>query len=67
MLLKILFIFRWLFAKDYEKNFQNICKTKQVVHVWSKILNKKKVIHAYLVEIIIGFIPKQPLHLPYAN
>jgi hypothetical protein len=30
---------------------------KQVVQAWSKILNKKKVIHAYLVEIIIGFIP----------
>jgi tryptophan-rich sensory protein len=28
-----------------------------VVQAWSKILNKKKAIHAYLVEIIIGFIP----------
>jgi hypothetical protein len=28
-----------------------------VVQAWSKILNKKKTIHAYLVEIIIGFIP----------
>jgi hypothetical protein len=25
--------------------------------MWSKILNKKKTIHAYLIEIIIGFIP----------
>jgi hypothetical protein len=32
-------------------------KTKQVVQAWSKILNKKKAIHANLVEIIIGFIP----------
>jgi hypothetical protein len=36
---------------------KRICKTKQVVKAWSKILNKKKAIHAYLVEIIIGFIP----------
>jgi hypothetical protein len=43
--------------KNLEKNFQNICKTKQVVQAWSKILNKKKAIHAYLIEIIIGFIP----------
>jgi hypothetical protein len=27
------------FAKDFEKNFQNICKQKQVVQAWSKILN----------------------------
>jgi tryptophan-rich sensory protein len=42
--------------KDFEKNFQKLCKTKQVVQAWSKISNKKKAIHAYLVEIIIGFI-----------
>jgi hypothetical protein len=28
-----------------------------VVQAWFKILNKKKAIHAYLVELIIGFIP----------
>jgi hypothetical protein len=38
-----------------------------VVQSWSKILNKKKTIHAYLVEIIYWFNSKQPLHLPYAN
>jgi hypothetical protein len=53
--------------KTLKKNFQNICKTKQVVQAWSKILNKKKIIHAYLVEMIIGFIPSNLLHLPYAN
>ena len=47
----------WLFAKDFENNFQNICKTKQVVQAWSKMSNKKKAIHAYQVEINIGFIP----------
>jgi ribosomal protein S17E len=39
MLLKILFIYFDYFAKDFEKNFQNICKTKQVVQAVSKILN----------------------------
>jgi hypothetical protein len=43
--------------KDFEKEFPKLCKTKQVVQAWSKILNKKKAIHAYLVEIIISFIP----------
>jgi hypothetical protein len=40
--------------KDFEKEFPKHCKTKQAVQAWSKILNKKKAIHAYLVEIIIG-------------
>jgi hypothetical protein len=40
-----------------KKTLKRIYKTKQVVQAWSKILNKKKVIHAYLVEMIIGFIP----------
>jgi hypothetical protein len=52
MLLKISFIYLWLFAKEFPKH----CKTKQVVQTWSKMLNKKKAIHAYLVKIIIGFI-----------
>jgi hypothetical protein len=43
--------------KDFEKEFPKHYKTKQVVQAWSKILNKKKAIHAYLVEMIIGFIP----------
>ena len=57
MLLKILFIYLWLFANDFEKEFPKHCKTKQVVQAWSKILIKKKAILEYLVEIIIGFIP----------
>jgi hypothetical protein len=44
--------------KIVEKEFPKHCKTKQVVQAWSKILNMKKAIHAYLVEIIIGFIPR---------
>jgi hypothetical protein len=36
---------------------KEFARTKLVVQAWSKILNKKKTIHAYLVEIIIGFIP----------
>jgi hypothetical protein len=43
--------------KILKKEFPKHCKTKQVVQAWSKILNKKKAIHAYLVEITIGFIP----------
>jgi hypothetical protein len=54
MLLSILFMYLWLFAKSFWKEFAN---TKLVVQMWSKILNKKKIIHAYLIEIIIGFIP----------
>jgi hypothetical protein len=41
-------------CKRISKTF---AKTKQVVQAWSKMFNKKKVIHAYLVEITIGFIP----------
>jgi hypothetical protein len=36
---------------------KRFAKTKHVVQMWSKILNKKKTIHAYLVEIIIGLTP----------
>jgi hypothetical protein len=37
-------------SKEFYKGF---AKTKLVVQAWSKILNKKKTIHAYLVEIIL--------------
>jgi hypothetical protein len=43
--------------KTLKRIYKSFAKTKQVVQAWSKILNKKKAIHAYLVEIIIGFIP----------
>jgi hypothetical protein len=46
-----------ILQKTFKRIYKNICKTKQVVQAWSKILNKKKTIHAYSVEIIIGFIP----------
>jgi hypothetical protein len=42
---------------DYlQKDFENIfpkefAKTKQVVQAWSKILKRKKAIHAYLMKI----------------
>jgi hypothetical protein len=42
MLLAILFIYLWLFAKDFETIFQKeFAKTKQVVQMWSKMLNIK--------------------------
>jgi hypothetical protein len=37
-------------CKRLEKEFPKLCKTKQVVQAWSKILNKNKTIHAYLMK-----------------
>jgi hypothetical protein len=31
------------------------------------MLNKKKTIHAYVMNVLNWFNSKQPLHLPYAN
>jgi hypothetical protein len=43
MLLTILFIYLWVFAKRLWKDFpKEFAKTKHVVQMWSKILNKKK-------------------------
>jgi hypothetical protein len=54
--------------KDFEKSFpKNLQKTKLVVQVWSIMLNKKKTIHAYVMNVLNWFNSKQPLHLPYAN
>jgi hypothetical protein len=42
MLLSILFVYLWLFAKYFEKIFpKEFAKTKQVVQMWSKMLNIK--------------------------
>jgi hypothetical protein len=42
MLLAILFIYLWLFAKDFEKIVpKEFAKTKHVVQMWSKMLNIK--------------------------
>jgi hypothetical protein len=46
---------------------QRICKNKTSGASVVQMLNKKKTIHAYLLEIIYWFNSKQPLHLPYAN
>jgi hypothetical protein len=57
-LCKLLFIYLWLFAKELWKRFtKRICKTKLVVQAWSKMLNKKETILAYLVSIYVGKIP----------
>jgi hypothetical protein len=37
----------------FKRFYKGFAKTKLVVQAWSKILNKKKTIHAYLVEVII--------------
>jgi hypothetical protein len=43
MLLAILFLYLWLFAKGFWKYFpKEFAKTKQVVQAWSKMLNKRK-------------------------
>jgi hypothetical protein len=40
-----------------KKNFtKDLQKTKLVVRMWSKILNKKKTIHAHLLKKYIGFV-----------
>ena len=58
MLRKILFIYLWPFAKELWKGFtKEFAKTKHVVQAWSKMLNKKESIHAYLVSSYIGSIP----------
>jgi hypothetical protein len=41
--------------KDFEKIFQKICKTKQVVQMWSKMLNKRKAIHSLLLICLKSF------------
>jgi hypothetical protein len=43
-----------MFWKEF---YKGLAKTKPVVQMRSKILNKKKTIHAYLIKIIIGLIP----------
>jgi hypothetical protein len=58
MLLKILFICPWLFAKELWKGFtKEFAKTKHVMQAWSKMLKMKETIHAYLVSVYIGSIP----------
>jgi hypothetical protein len=43
LLLAILFIYLWLFAKEHWKDFsKEFAKTKQVVQAWSKMLKERK-------------------------
>jgi hypothetical protein len=64
MLLKILFIYLWLFAKELWKRIsKTFCKTKHVVQAWSKMLIKRKAIHVHLVSNIYWFHSKQPFAL----
>jgi hypothetical protein len=40
MLFEIIFLYHWLFAKDFEKTFtKDLQKTTEVVQMWSKMLN----------------------------
>jgi hypothetical protein len=68
MLLKILFIRLWLFAKEFWNGLtKDFAKTKHVVQTWSKTLYKKETIHANLVSIYIGSIPSNLCTNNYAN
>jgi hypothetical protein len=42
MLFEIIFLYLWLFAKEFEKIFPKDCKNKKVVQMWSKMLNRRK-------------------------
>jgi hypothetical protein len=51
MLSSILFIYLWLFAKWFWKEFhKGFAKTKLMVQMWSKILIKKKTIQSHLLR-----------------
>ena len=67
MLLKILFIYLWLFAKDFEKNFQNLCKNKTCGASVVQNNENKEIIHAYLMRIYIGSILSNLCTYNYAN
>jgi hypothetical protein len=46
-----------IFKKTLKKIPKEFAKTKLVVQRWSKMLNKRKTIHSYLVRLSIGLIP----------
>jgi hypothetical protein len=50
-----------------EKIHKRICKNKTCGARVVQNVKNKETIHAYRVSIYIGSIPKQPLHLHYAN
>jgi hypothetical protein len=53
MFLAILFVYSFDYLqKDFEKIFpKEFAKTKQVVQAWSKMLKRKKAIHAYPIKV----------------
>jgi hypothetical protein len=42
MLLEIIFLYLWLFAKEIENIFPKDLQKQQVVQMWSKMLNRRK-------------------------
>jgi hypothetical protein len=42
MLLEIIFLYLWLFAKEFENIFPKDLQKQQVVQMWSKMLNRRK-------------------------
>jgi hypothetical protein len=53
----------------YKKNLKRFSKNlqKQVVQSWSKMLNKIKAIHSYLVKLSVGLIPSNLCTFQNAN
>jgi hypothetical protein len=40
MLFEIIFLYHWIFAKEFEKTFpEDLQKTSKVMQMWSKMLN----------------------------
>jgi hypothetical protein len=51
---KFLFIYLCLFAKEFEKDFQNTCKNKTCGASVVQNVKNKETIHAYLMSSYIG-------------
>ena len=68
MLLKILFIYLWLFAKRLWKEFtKKICKYKTCGASVVQNVKNKETIHAYLMKIYIGSILSNLCTYNYTN
>ena len=58
MFIAILFIYLWLFAKRFWKDFpKRFCKNKTSGASVVQNVKRKKAIHAYLMKVKIGLIP----------
>jgi hypothetical protein len=65
-LVNLIYIPLTICKKTLKRFSKRFAKTKQVVQMWSKMLNKRNQ-PCISNETINWFNSKQPLHLPYAN